>query len=107
MKYEAGAVDVNFNYTDNVEIIAGFLNKDFSRVWWLTYSCIFSTDYAQAVHNAMQLSCNNVILPSGADGGYLFWLVAPSASANFGSNEWWNIGIYELMWYVKTEPLYP
>jgi len=98
-----GVLDVNFDYTAPVEIIAGVLSQDFSSAWWLTDSCTLSSDYAQAGSNISLLSCSNVPLPEGSEQGWVFWLVAPTATADFGSNEWWSTGIYELMWYQIPE----
>jgi len=99
MTVDSGVMDVNFNYTASVEVIAGVMSEDFSAVWWLTDSCTLSTGYAQAASNAGQFLCNDVPLPAGSEQGWVFWLVAPTATADFGNNEWWNSGVYELMWY--------
>ena len=92
-------MDVNINYTEPVEVIGGVMSEDFTSVWWLTDLCTFSTDFAQAASNAEQLSCDDVAMPAGSEQGWVFWLVAPTASADMGSDEWWNTGVYELQWY--------
>jgi hypothetical protein len=116
MTVAGGVMDVNFNYTAPVEVIGGVMSSDFSTVWWLTDSCILSEDFGhtvwwltdscilsedfgQAATNSMRFSCTNVAMPAGSEHGWVFWMVAPSATADFGSNEWWSTGIYELMWY--------
>jgi len=93
-----GQADICFNYLRPVTALAGFMSPDFSTVWWLTGSCTFSTDYAQAA-SAAQFTCTDVAMPAGSEQGWIFWMVAPSATADFGSNEWWSTGVYELMWY--------
>ena len=93
------AMDVNFNYTAPVEVIGGVMSEDFSTVWWLTDACTFTEEFAQAASNAEQFFCTDVAMPSGSEQGWVFWLVAPSDTADMGSDEWWNTGVYELMWY--------
>ena len=100
MTVAGGLMDVNFNYTASVEVIAGVMSKDFTSVWWLTDSCTLSTSYAQAATNAAQFQCDDLPLPAGSEQGWVFWMVAPTATADFGNNEWWNTGVYELMWYA-------
>ena len=94
-----GVMDVNFNYTAPVEVIGGVMSEYFTTVWWLTDSCILSEDFGQAATDAAQFSCTDVAMPAGSDHGWVFWMVAPTATADFGNNEWWNSGAYELMWY--------
>jgi len=92
------AMDVRFNYTALVEVMGGVMSEDFSTVWWLTDSCNFSTDFEQAA-SSKQFSCTNVTMPTGSEHGWVFWMVAPTATADFGDDEWWSTGVYELMWY--------
>jgi len=94
-----GVMDVNFDYTAPVEIIAGVLSQDFSSAWWLTGSCTMSSDYTQAGSNISLLSCPNVPLPALSEQGWVFWLVAPAATADLADEQWWSMGIYELRWY--------
>jgi serpin B len=89
-----GTVEVNFNYNSNVNIMVGLLSSDFSQIWWLNDSCEFTTDYAQALSSAQTLTCS-VTMPSGAENGWLFWMVTVE---NFSSLDWEN-GIYELLFY--------
>ena len=94
------AMDVNFDYSASVEVIAGVMSEDFSTVWWLTNSCTLSEDFGQAMTDVAQYLCaGSVVMPAGSEQGWVFWMVAPTASADMGSDEWWNTGVYELMWY--------
>ena len=95
-----GKMNVNFNYDAPVEVIVGVMDTGFTSVQWLTSSCALQTDYAQAATNAQNLSCSDVSLPSNAlDHGWVFWLVAPTASVDMTSDAWWTSGAYELSWY--------
>ena len=99
MTVDGGGMDVNFNYTEPVEFIGGVMSEDFSSVWWLADSCTLSTDFDQAATDSELYSCNDIAMPVGSEHGWVFWLVAPTATADFGNNEWWNTGAYELMFY--------
>jgi hypothetical protein len=99
MTVAGGLMDANFNYTAEAEVIAGVMSEDFSTVWWLTDSCTLSTGFEQAATDSMLFSCTGVPMPAGSDHGWVFWLVAPSDTADMGNDEWWNTGVYELMWY--------
>jgi hypothetical protein len=99
MTVAGGLMDANFDYTAPVEVIAGVMSEDFLTVWWLTDSCTLSTGFEQAATDSMLFSCTDVAMPAGSEQGWVFWLVAPSDTADMGSDEWWITGVYELMWY--------
>ena len=98
MTVASGVMDVNFDYTAPVEIIAGVMSEYFTSVWWLTDACTLSTDFEQAA-SAEQFICTDLAMPAGSDHCWVFWMVAPTATADLGYDEWWNTGAYELMFY--------
>lgn len=93
MQVSNGYLDVCFNYTHNVHIIAGLISPDFNDVWWLHPDCKLSGDYNVINGN---LSCPGIGVPAAVlDGGYAFWLVTVTDLSHLD----WDNGIYELLFY--------
>ena len=93
LKVSGDELDVCFNYTGPVNILAGVLSDDFKHIWWLKPDCSLDSDYSQAVDSGNGLSCEEISMP--VEGGYLFWLVSP---VDLSQLDWEN-GIYELLFY--------
>lgn len=85
---------VVFNYTGNVNIVAGVMNSDFSSVWWLNSSCVYTHAFAQAGSGIQTLKCS-VSIPSEAVNGWVFWLVTPVDLVSLD----WDNGAYDLLFY--------
>jgi PKD repeat protein len=93
LKVSGGELDVCFNYTGSVNILAGVLSNDFRDIWWLRPDCSLYSNYSQAVDSGNGLSCQGISMP--VEGGYLFWLVSPVDLSHLD----WENGIYELLFY--------
>jgi hypothetical protein len=93
LKVSGSRLDVCFNYTGPVNILAGVLSDDFMHIWWLRPDCSLYSDYSQAVDSGNGLSCQGISMP--VEGGYLFWMVSP---VDLSYLDWEN-GIYELLFY--------
>ena len=93
LKVSGDELDVCFNYTGPVNILAGVLSDDFKHIWWLKPDCSLDSDYSQAVDSGNGLSCEEISMP--VEGGYLFWLVSPVDLSHLD----WENGIYELLFY--------
>jgi len=93
LKVSGTKLDVCFNYTGPVNILAGVLSDDFKHIWWLRPDCFLYSEYSQAVNFGSGLSCQGINMP--VESGYLFWLVSP---VDLSQLDWEN-GIYELLFY--------
>ena len=93
LKVSGDELDVCFNYTGPVNILAGVLSDDFKHIWWLKPDCSLDSNYSQAVDSGNGLSCEEISMP--VEGGYLFWLVSPVDLSHLD----WENGIYDLLFY--------
>jgi PKD repeat protein len=93
LKISGSKLDVCFNYTGSVNILAGVLSDDFRHIWWLRPDCSLYSNYSQAVDSGNGLSCQGISMP--VEGSYLFWLVSP---VDISGLDWEN-GIYDLLFY--------
>jgi len=93
LKVSGDELDVCFNYTGPVNILAGVLSDDFRHIWWLGPDCSLDSNYSQAVDSGNGLSCEEISMP--VNGGYLFWLVSPVDLSHLD----WENGIYDLLFY--------
>jgi YD repeat-containing protein len=93
LKVSGSRLDVCFNYTGPVNILAGVLSDDFRNIWWLRPDCSLYSNYSQAVDSGNGLSCQGISMP--VEKGYFFWLVSPVDLSHLD----WSTGIYELLFY--------
>jgi len=100
VKAGAQTLDVCMNYSEPVTALVGILPQDFSAIQWLRADdCSFSDNFQVAMDGSQHLSCSDVQVTEAFRQGWIFWLVAPTANADLGSDEWWNTGAYELKFY--------
>jgi len=93
LKVSGGELDVCFNYTRPVNILAGVISDDFEHIWWLGPDCYLDPNYSQACDSGNKFSCEEINMP--VERGYLFWLVSPVDLSHLD----WENGIYELLFY--------
>ena len=96
MLFEGSGIRSCFNYTSKVDIIAGFMNSEFTQIAWINPDCSVTADFAISVKQGQDFLCYIDIpeFASHENGGWIFWLVSATPAESID----WVSGIYEILY---------